>query len=511
MNSDYEVLQSLCREKFSAFAAKAFSIVEPGGNFEFNWHIDCISEHLEAAYRGDLPRLIINLPPRTLKSYLVARAFTAWVLGKSPESKFIVTSYGYEVAEQNSMACRRIMKSPWYLDTFKGTRINPELDRNTHFETTKAGQYYAASALSPLTGMGADYIIADDLLKPMEAASDTIRNSTNTNMRTTFFSRFNDKRTGRFILVMQRLHEDDPTGNLMKDGGYTLLKLPAETPKPIHISLGGKTWGMHQGDLLFPARLSREILDRTALDMSESHYAGQYLQEPVPLGGGELKEEWLQFYQQGGIKPKEMNLVILVDPSGGEEINKKRKKLSDWSVFTVVGLGADNNYYVLDMVRDRFNPTDRVDTLFMLVRKWSGLSGKNPKTGYEKYGLMSDTHYIREKQRQDAYNFPLVELGGSMGKEERIRRLIPDMQNGRWYFPATMSYVDLEGRKFDLISELKSEMASFPKARWDDILDSMSRVYESELYLTFPKPKHTMVAKAMRASGEAAPDSWEAW
>lgn len=506
-----EVLRAACRQSFYAFAAKAFGLIEPGSDFEFNWHLECICEFLEAVHRGEIRRLIINLPPRTLKSYLVARAFPAWVLGKEPSSKFITTSYGYEVTEQNSMACRRIMKDPWYLDTFPGTRINAELDRNTHFETTQAGQYYAATAMSPLTGMGADYILADDLLKPMEASSETIRNSTNENMRTTFFSRFNDKRTGRFVLVMQRLHEDDPTGHLLKDGGYTLLKLPAEAKQPITIQLGDKTWHMGEGDLLFPSRLSREILDQTRLDMTETHYVGQYLQEPVPMGGGEFQESWLQWYRSGGTKPKEMNIVILVDPAGGDDINKKKKKLSDWTVMMVVGLAPDNNYYILDIIRDRLNPTDRIDTLFMLHRKWNESAGKSPKVGYERYGMMSDIHYIREKQRQDSYNFPIIELAGRMMKEERIRRLIPDMQNGRWYLPASLIYIDTEGRKFDLITEMKGEMANFPRARWDDMLDSLSRVYEPELYLAFPKMRGTMTQRAIRSAGEPATDDWQNW
>lgn len=509
MTDSYEALQALCRLNFGAFAQKVFGIIEPETKYEYSWHLGCISEHLEAMYRGELTRLIINLPPRTLKSFTVARAFPAWVMGKRPQEKFISTSYGYEVTEQNAIACRRIMKSEWYMDTFPETVITPDLDRNTHFETTKGGQYYAASALSPLTGLGCSYLVADDLLKPMEAYSPTVRSSTNANMRTTFFSRFNDQRTGKFLMVMQRLHEDDPTGHLMKDGGYTLLKLPAETKTQIHIRLGEKKWDMPENSLLFPARLSRKVLDQMRLDMSEANYSAQMLQDPVPAGGGEFREEWMQWQSKGGVKPKEMNLVILVDAAGGDDLNKKKKKLSDWTVMAVVGLAADNNYYLLDMVRDRLNPTERIDTLFLLHRKWNELAGKPPKVGYEKYGMMTDTHYIREKQKQDSYNFPIIELGGRMMKEDRIRRLVPDMQNGRWYFPAELTYVDTEGRKFDLITELKGEMASFPRARYDDCCDALSRLYESELFLTHPKLKITMAKKAMNARLSAAPESWE--
>lgn len=508
MASDQQVLDALYRQSFLHFAKRAFFEVEPATGFEDNWHLECISQHLEAVERGEIKRLIITIPPRTLKSYLVARAFPAWVMGRQPNKKFIVSSYGHEVAEQNSLACRRIMKSPWYLNLFKGTRINSEVDRNTHFETTMAGQYYAASALSPVTGIGCDMLLLDDLIKPMEAGSETIRNSTNENMRTTFFSRLNDKRNGAIILVMQRVHEDDPAGHLLKDGGWVHLKLPAEAFEDIVIELDDQRWVMKKGDLLFPARLSREILDQTRLDMREYHYVGQYLQEPVPVGGGEFKEEWLQYYAPGGVKPKEMNICILVDPAGGEELNKKKRKNSDWSVFMVVGLGADNNYYILDMIRDRLNPTDRIDTLFMLHRKWNEASGKSPKVGYEKYGMMTDTHYIREKMKQDAYNFQLIELGGSMMKEERIRRLIPDMQNARLYVPGNLIYVDIEGRRFDLITELKGEMGSFPKARHDDILDALSRIYSVELSLSFPKQKVTMTQKAIRTAGASTSDNW---
>jgi len=511
VDSGVETLNAICREDFTAFAAKAFEVVEPGTEFEWNWHVECVAEHLMACYRGEIKRLIINVPPRTLKSYLVARAFPAWVMGKNPHEKFICTSYGEPVAEQNSLAARAIVNSEWYRGVFPDTAIG-ELDRNTHWTTSKGGQYYAASALSPITGIGCRFMVIDDPLKPMEASSDQIRKSVNENIRATLFNRFDDKRKGCIILIMQRVHEDDTTGNLVRDGGWVHLKLPAEATHPIEISLGNKTWKMERGDLLLPSRLSREILKQTELDMTAYHYAGQYQQEPVALGGGEFKHEWIQYYSEGGLKPAQMNVVILVDPAGGEELNKKKKKLSDWTAMMVVGCAPDNNYYLLDIVRDRMNPTDRINMLFVLHRKWNTLCGKPPKVGYEKYGMMTDTHYIADKKRQDAYNFPLIELGGSMGKEERIRRLIPDMQNGRWYFPPSLVYVDCEGRRFDLVQELvNSEMPTFPRARHDDMLDALSRIYESDLSMSFPKPHQGMVAKALKSSYNKSGSSYESW
>lgn len=512
LTNEAEAADALYRENFDAFAQRAFSVIEPAIEYEWSWHVQCIADHLQALDAGEIePRLIINMPPRSLKSYLVSTAFPAWKLGRDPHTKFICTSYGFEVVEANARRCKQIIMSDWYKALFPKTKISPMLDRITNFETTAGGQYYAASALSPITGIGCDYMLCDDLLKSMEANSDTIRTSTNQNIRTTLLNRFNDRRTGKFVLVMQRLHDDDPTGHLMKDGGYRLLKLPAETKERIEIDLNGKKWVMAENSLLFPERLSRETLDRIRLDMSEFNYSGQYMQSPVPLSGGDFRESWIQFYAQGSIKPKEMNIVILVDPAGGDELNKKKKKLSDWTAMMVVGLAPDNNYYLLDIIRDRLNPTERVDVLFMLHRKWNALSGKSPKVGWEKYGMMTDTHYIELKKNTDSYHFPLVIVAGQMSKEERIRQLIPDMQNGRWYFPQSLLYIDGEGRKFDLVQEiLKSEMPTFPRARFDDMLDALSRIYTPELSMVFPKVKVSAVTKAIRKSqADGATDSWE--
>lgn len=510
MVSDYEAFQAICRTSLSAFTQKSFEVIEPATEFEYNWHIDCIAEHLQAVYDGEISKLVINMPPRFAKTITTSIAFPAWALGKNPSIRFMLTSFKSSLAENMTRNTRTLVRSDWYKRLFPNTVISADMDRQYHFETTCAGQYLS-SAMSSATGSGCDIQVCDDPISPDEAASDQTRKTTIETIRGTLFSRFNDPRKMKFVLNMQRLHEADPSGELLREDGWTHLKLPAEAiDKDYHIILGNRHWELKKGDLLFPHRFTREVLNEKRNLLGDYNYAGQFLQEPVPVGGGEFNESWMQFYQAGGVKPKECNLVILCDPAGGEEMNRKKRKLSDWTVFDVIGLAPDNNYYLLDRVRDRLNPTDRVETLFMLHRKWNGLSGKPPKVGYEKYGMMTDTHYIREKQRQDAYNFPLIELGGGMMKEERIRRMIPDMQNGRWFFPPTMIYVDQEGRKFDLIEEMKSEMKSFPRARHDDILDAMSRIYETDLNLVFPKPRVTMTAKAYAKSAEK-PDDWNDW
>lgn len=505
-----EVLDALCRQNLEAFTCKAFEVIEPSTSFEYNWHIGAIAEHLQAVWDGEIRLLCINMPPRSLKTITTSVCFPAWGLGKDPSTQFMLTSFKSSLAEKMTRKTRMIMQSDWYKRTFD-TRLSEELNRQYYFETTERGQYFSSS-MSSVTGEGATIQICDDPLNPDEALSDQVRESTIETIRGTLFSRFNDPRTGRFILNMQRLHDDDPTGNLLKDRGWTHLKLPAEAVNTHHvISLKGKKWEMHPGDMLFPQRFTREVLDEARIRLGDYNYAGQYLQEPVPIGGGLIKTDWVQFYRNSSIKPKDMHIVILCDPAGGSEDEKKKKdKHSDWTAFMVVGLAPDNNYYLLDIIRDRLNPTERIDTLFMLHRKWNALSGKPPKVGYEKYSMQSDTHYIKNKKDMESYHFPLFEVGGAKSKTTRVSRLVPDMQNGRWYFPESLIYIDVEGRKWDLVHELlTAEIPTFPRSKHDDMLDALSRVYEPELNMVFPSSKLSMTEKAARGYNKQSSQSWQ--
>ncbi len=490
------VARALCREQFRAFAYRAFEVVNPGEKIEWNWHLDCLAEHLEAVYRGDLQRLIINMPPRALKSYLCSIAFPAWVLGREPHEKFMVASHTLRpLATKLSNDSRRLIESEWYQSVFPHLKLEKSMENE--FYTTKNGFRMAFAAGQSPTGSGCNYGVLDDLNKPDEALSDTIRIKTNEWVDGTFMSRFNDYRTAKMIVVMQRVHENDVTGHLLDKGGYHHLKLPAEFTKKLTIKLGDKTFHPDDDKLLFPARLPRAILDEKRRDLGDYNYAGQFLQTPVPIGGGLFKETWIKYYDADSFSPSRCNVFILCDPANS------KKKTSDWTAFQVIGLAPDNNYYLLDMVRDKLNPTERVNKLFDLHRKWNERLGKPPRVGYEEYGLASDLHYIQEKQKADSYRFDLIPLKGRAAKVDRIARLIPDMQNGRWYFPKHINYIDTGGNLFELVSEMiKGEMLTFPVSKHDDCIDALSRIYDDELNAAFPK------LLRQRTAAEAAPTSW---
>jgi predicted phage terminase large subunit-like protein len=174
-----------------------------------------------------------------------------------------------------------------------------------------------------------------------------------------------------------------------------------------------------------------------------------------------------------------MNKYLLCDPAG------EQRKENDYTSMWIVGLGTDGNYYWLDGVRDRLSLPQRGKEIMRLHRKW-----KPAEVRYERYGMMADIQYIKELQERDNYRFDVTEVAGNkLKKEDRIRRLLPIFSEGKFYFPTTLYYTDLEGVAHDLVSDFtEQEFVAFPAGIHDDMLDSLSRLVEPELSLIWPMP-----------------------
>lgn len=215
------------------------------------------------------------------------------------------------------------------------------------------------------------------------------------------------------------------------------------------------------------------MLDDLQEAMGSYAMAGQYLQEPVPLGGGEFKSDYLNYYNTETLNTSTCNLYITVDPA------TSKKKTSDYTAIVVWALAPDQNYYLVDGVRERLNPTERIERLFEVHRKWAKKTGKPPRVGYERYGMMSDTHYIQQKQTQDSYRFALQEIHSGMQKEERIRRLIPIAERGQMWLPNNLFYKNNKGLPENFINVIvEQEILLFPFATHDDFLDAMAMLID---------------------------------
>jgi len=465
-----ETFDALCRQKFSVFFQRAWREIEPS-EYEHNWHIDCIAAHLEAVERGDIKRLIVNVPPRTGKTLLVNIAYTAWLIGRNAGTRVVGVSYSQRLSEKIAYQTRLLMETKWYQDLFTHARMAKDEQQKSNFSTTASGGRFSTSVGGALTGVGGDYILIDDPQNPAEALSDIKRITSNEWVDQAVFSRLNNQKEGRIVVIMQRLHSEDTTGHLMKTGKWTMLKLPAHTDKPIEISLGKQTW--KYDEFLHESRFDKDVLDNLRESMSDYAYVGQYLQEPVPIGGGEFKSDYLNYYSSLDFNATVGNIYIMVDPA------TSKKKTSDYTAMAVWCLMPDQNYYLIDGVREKLNPTERVDKLFELHRKWLVKTGKPAKVGWEVYGMLSDVHYIQKKQKEENYRFPIVEIKSKLQKEERIRRLIAPMQSGQIWLPNDIFYKDARGLPVNFISVIiEQEMLLFPFAAHDDFLDAMSMLFD---------------------------------
>lgn len=253
-----------------------------------------------------------------------------------------------------------------------------------------------------------------------------------------------------------------------------ILKRRAATPRIYACTEDGTVDGE-------PVMRSREFLQSRYLEMGPYTFASQMLQNPVADESQGFRREWLRFYEVE--EWQHMNRYILVDPAN------EKKKSSDYTAMAVVGLGPDKNIYLLHLVRDRLNLKERAAELMELHHKYQ------PKSvGYERYGLQSDVAFIKELQKQDNYRFDIQEIGGSMAKVDRIKRLIPFAAEARLYLPRQIYRTTYDGKTVDLINALvEEEMMGFPVSLHDDALDAMSRIFD--MNMTWPRYRESTEKK----------------
>jgi hypothetical protein len=299
-HQDRVLLNAILRNDFQAFLERCFSTLNPGAKFLPNWHIEALAYHLELVRMGKIRRLIVNMPPRSLKSIICSVAFPAFVLGHDPAKRLVVVSYGSELAVKLANDCRIILQSPWFQRLFLGTRVSRI--KNTEFEvaTTHQGYRLATSVGGALTGRGGDLIIIDDPMKPQDALSQTKRESANDWFDNTLLSRLDDKQTGAIIVVMQRLHVDDLTGKLLRGSDdWTVLNLSAIAEQDEQILIGEERYRNRKvGDLLHPDREPMDVLNYMRAQLGPEIFAAQYQQNPVPPGGNMIKRHWPRRYDK---------------------------------------------------------------------------------------------------------------------------------------------------------------------------------------------------------------------
>ena len=268
-------------------------------------------------------------------------------------------------------------------------------------------------------------------------------------------------RNGKIRMIGTRYHAADTYAAIMEQGSAVPRIYPATVD------------GTFEGD---PVLLSREALADKRRDMGPFIFACQMLQNPLADRAQGFAPELFRKLPGGAPDASGMNVYVVCDPASA------KKKDSDYTAMWVVGLNTDGNYYVLDGVHDRLNLAERARALFGLHRKWRPVA-----VGYEKYGMQADVEHMRHCMEQENYRFYIVELGGQMPKTDRIRRLVPVFEQGRFYFPNRIMKLRLDNTAYDMTDEFyRQEYSTFPVSGHDDMLDCLSRIVDPELGATFP-------------------------
>lgn len=303
-----EVEQAISAPQVSLrrFVEMGWHIIEPELAFIPNWHVDAICDHLEWLARGELTRLIINIPPGHAKSLLVSVMFPAWMWTWRPGWRSIFGSYDQELSTRDAVRSRLLITSEWYQETFTPRwRFTTDQNVKSFYRNDRMGERLAVSVGGRATGFRGHCVAIDDPINVKEARSENALQTACDWLDQSMSSRLLDPRTGARVMIMQRLHEKDPTGHLLAKGGYVHLMLPSRfEPKrrSVTVIADVERWRdprERAGELLFPQLYTPTVLDEAEKkDLGSWGFAAQHQQSPLPATGGIFERQWFKRYRE---------------------------------------------------------------------------------------------------------------------------------------------------------------------------------------------------------------------
>ena len=443
------------RLTYREYIPQAFSITEPSTQLISNWHLDCIAEHFEAVVLGQITDLVVNIPPRNFKSNLGTILLPTWAWTLNPWLKWMFVSYSGNLSTKHSVDRRRIIESPWYEKRWgQIVRLQPDQNKKNEYENTARGIMFSTSIGGSATGFGADIMVFDDPMNPMMAHSKAERESAVNAFNITFSSRGNNKQSRR-ILIEQRLHKDDITGNVLKQGGWTHLSMPAIAEKRTIIEMPiSKTKVVREvGDLLHPERQDRARLDKLKNQLGARDFGAQYQQEPSADEAAYFKRENWKFFS---MEPKEM-AKTMTEMWQSWDLTFKGLNTSDFVVGGVLGAkGAD--FFLFDLIRAQMNFTATKAAI-------RGTSSKWPRAHAKLIEDKANGPAIIDELKHDIGGILPVEPDAD--KISRAAAISPYQEAGNLYLP--------DPKFAPWVSDFIEELASFPGGADDDQVDMLSQ------------------------------------
>lgn len=457
-----------CRRSLVHFIRRGWSVLEPGQPYVHGWHMDAIGEHLEAVHYGWIKRLLINVPPGTMKSLATNVFFPAWEWGPRgcPSMRFIGASHEESLAIRDALKMRRLVTSYWYRTLWPEVQLVGDQKEKKNFENSATG-WRQACPVKSMTGKRGDRVAWDDPHSVEDQYSKPALETARRVFRETLPTRLNDPKESAIVVVMQRLNTDDISGEILSgDYGYEHLCLPMEYEPRVYVSsIGFEDPRKEPGELLFPERFPPEVVERDKKIMGPHATAGQFQQRPAPLGGGVFKDDYWRYYDK---LPALLYRKIFADTA------QKIKERHDYSVFECWGYDRDGNAYLIDLLRGKWEAPELITAANAFWAKHQAATtatlGRLRAMAIE--DKSSGTGLIQSLKRGDSATgrkkIPVVEI--SRGRDKYLRALdaAPTISAGMVWLP----------REAPWLSDLLEEARSFPNGAHDDQLDPLMDAIE---------------------------------
>jgi len=478
-----------CEESLYLFLTEAWRHID-ASVWKDGWPIEAVAEHLQAVVDGDIKRLIINIPPRMGKSTITSVAFPAWTWAQpersatsGPGVQFLMASYANQLVLRDSVKCRRLIESSWYQRLW-GDRFSLNSDQNTksRFSNDQGGERLITSVGAAVTGEGGSIIVVDDPNSASEAFSDATIESTIEWWDGTMSTRLNDQKTGAYVIIQQRLAENDLTGHVIeKDvGEWTHLCLPMkyEADRSFVTGIGWKDPRTEEGELLWPDRFGDKEVANLERSLGPFMAAGQLQQRPEPAGGGIIKREWWKLWEEKSYPPMDY-IIASLDTAYTTKTTNDYSAISIWGVFTTDATAVANR--VLDsngrpMYFDRaYNESA---PRLMMMHAWQerlefhDLVEKVAKTCKS---LKVDKLLVENKAAGISVSQELRRLYGSEGFAVQLSDPKSMDKMARLY---SVQHLFAEGMVYapDKVwaEQVITQVGQFPKGKHDDLVDTVS-------------------------------------
>jgi len=459
-------------ESLADFAIQAWPVLEPSTELKWGWALEAICEHLEAVSRGEILRLLMNVPPGSMKSLLTGVIFPAWEWGPRGKAgmRYLSTAHKQDLATRDNLKCRRLIQSEWF-QTRWPIILTGDQNAKTKFENDKTG-FREAMAFTSMTGSRGDRVVIDDPLSVDDANSDAALAAAETTFREALPTRVNNDDSA-IIVIMQRLHEKDTSGVILKEKlGYEHLCLPMRYEKARHCktSIGFSDPRTVEGELMFPDRFSEKTVAALERTMGEYASAGQLQQRPSPAGGGILRTKHFQLW------PSKQELPVFDYVLQSADLAYTEKTHNDPTAFGVYGVFTHKGRrgaMLLDCWADHLTFPDLRSKL---VEEWHSVYGKvGQRKGKKADALLIEAKASGLSMIQDLRqaNLPAIPYNpGNADKVNRAHQVAPILELDCLWIPESTKE---PGKPVMWARSFLDELEKFPNAEHDDQVDQFTQ------------------------------------